>query len=60
MMTGMYSSPNIIRLIESGRMRWAAHATHMGDKRNAYWVSVEDHEERDHLEDLEVDLKIDV
>jgi hypothetical protein len=32
----MYSWPNIIRIIESRRMRWARHVARMGEKRNAY------------------------
>jgi hypothetical protein len=32
----MYSSPNIIRIIKSRRMRWAGHVARMGEKRNAY------------------------
>jgi hypothetical protein len=32
----MYSSPNVIRMIKSRRMRWAGHVTHMKEKRNAY------------------------
>jgi hypothetical protein len=31
----LYSSPNIIRIIKSRRMRWAGHVTRMGEKRNA-------------------------
>ena len=31
----LYSSPNIIRLIKSIRMRWAAHVARMGDRRGA-------------------------
>jgi hypothetical protein len=27
-----YSSPNIIRMIKSRRMRWAGHVARMGDK----------------------------
>jgi hypothetical protein len=34
------SSPNIIRTIESRRMRYAGHAACMGAKRNAYRVLV--------------------
>jgi hypothetical protein len=30
----LYSSPNIIRVIKSRRMRWAGHA-HMGERRDA-------------------------
>jgi hypothetical protein len=36
----LYSSPNIIRVIKSRRMRWAGHAAHMGERRGAYRVSV--------------------
>jgi hypothetical protein len=32
----LYSSPNIIRMIKSRRMRWAGHEARMGEKRNAY------------------------
>jgi hypothetical protein len=31
-----YSSPSIIRIIKSRRMRWAGHVAEMGEKRNAY------------------------
>jgi hypothetical protein len=31
-----YSSPSIIRMIKSMRMRWAGHVARMGEKRNAY------------------------
>jgi hypothetical protein len=44
-----YSSPNIIRMIKSTRMRLAGHVTRMGEKRNAYWW--ESQKERDHWED---------
>jgi hypothetical protein len=27
----LYSSPNIIRVIKSRRMRWAGHVAHMGE-----------------------------
>jgi hypothetical protein len=30
------SSPSIIRMIESRRMRWAGHVARMGETRNAY------------------------
>jgi hypothetical protein len=30
-----YSSPSIIRLMKSKRMRWAGHVARMGEKRNA-------------------------
>jgi hypothetical protein len=31
----LYSSPSIIRIINSRRMRWAGHVARMGQKRNA-------------------------
>jgi hypothetical protein len=34
------SSPNIIRLIKSRRMRWAGHVAHMEERRDAYKVFV--------------------
>jgi len=32
----IYASPNIIRVIESRRMRWAGHVVGMGEMRNVY------------------------
>jgi hypothetical protein len=36
----VYSSPNIIRMIKSRRMRWAGRGARMGENRNAYRVLV--------------------
>jgi hypothetical protein len=36
----LYSSPNIIKMIKSRRMRWAGHVTRMGEMRNAYMILV--------------------
>jgi hypothetical protein len=36
----LYSSPNIIRVIKSRRMRWAGHVACMGEKRGAYRILV--------------------
>jgi hypothetical protein len=36
----LYSSPSIIRIIKSRRMRWAGHVARMGVKRNAYRLLV--------------------
>jgi len=33
-------SPNIIMVIKSRRMRWAGHAAHMAEMRNAYNILV--------------------
>jgi hypothetical protein len=35
-----YSSPNIIRIIKSRKMRWAGHVARMGEKRSAYRLLV--------------------
>jgi hypothetical protein len=44
----MYSSPSIIRVIKSRRMRWAGHVALMGEKRNAYKIWWESQKVRDH------------
>jgi hypothetical protein len=36
----LYSSPSIIRMITSWRIRWAGHVARMGEKRNAYRILV--------------------
>jgi transcription termination factor 2 len=36
----LYSSPSIITIIKSRRMRWAGHVARMGEKRNAYRLFV--------------------
>jgi hypothetical protein len=37
----LYSSPNIIRVIKSRRMRWVGHVARMGERRGAYRILVE-------------------
>jgi hypothetical protein len=36
----LYSSPSIIRIIKSRRMRWAGHVARMEEKRNSYRLLV--------------------
>jgi len=36
----LYSSPNIVRVIKSRRMRWAGHVGRMGEERGVYRVLV--------------------
>jgi hypothetical protein len=36
----MYSSPNIIQVIKSRKMRWPRHVVHMGEMRGVYSVLV--------------------
>jgi hypothetical protein len=40
----LYCSPNIIRVINSRRMRWAVHVARMWERRDAYRVLVEKYE----------------
>jgi len=36
----LYSSPNIVRMIKSRKMRWTEHVARMGEKRGVYRVLV--------------------
>jgi hypothetical protein len=54
----LYSSPNIIRVIKSRRLRWAGHVARMGERRGAYMALVWKPEGRNHLEDPDVDGRI--
>jgi len=36
----LYSSPNIVRVIKSRRMRWAGHVARMGEERGVYRVLI--------------------
>ena len=36
----LYSSPNVVRVIKSRRIRWARHVARMGEKRGVYRVLV--------------------
>jgi hypothetical protein len=63
----LYSSPNIIRMIKSTRMRWAGHVARMGETRNAYRILVGKPEGKKPLErprrnwvnNIKIDLKTD-
>jgi hypothetical protein len=37
---GLYSSPNIVRVIKARRMRWAGHVVRIGEVRGAYNIFV--------------------
>jgi len=39
-LNNLYSSPNVVRVIKSRRMRWAEHVAHMGEERGVYRVLV--------------------
>jgi hypothetical protein len=61
----LYSSPNIIRMFKSRRMRWAGHVERMGEKRNAYRILVGKPEgkrllerpSRRRLDNIKIDLR---
>jgi hypothetical protein len=36
----LYSSPNIVRVIKSSRMRWAGHVARVGEGRSVYRVLI--------------------
>ena len=49
------SSPNIVHVIKSRRMRWAGHEARMGELRGVYRVLVGKPEGENHWEDIGVD-----
>jgi hypothetical protein len=51
----LYSSPTIVRVIKSRRMRWVGHVAWMGEGRGMYRVLVGKLRERDHWGDPGVD-----
>jgi len=52
---GLYSSPNIVRVIISRRMRWAGHLARMGEERGRIGSWLGNRRERDRWGDLGVD-----
>jgi len=54
-LNNLYSSPNIVRMIISRRMRWAGHVACMGEERGCVGSSWENRREGDHWGDLGVD-----
>jgi hypothetical protein len=54
----LYSSPNIVRVIKSRRMRWAGHVARMGrgDEFTGFWLGGP--KVRDHWEDIGVGGRI--
>jgi hypothetical protein len=54
----LYSSPNIVRVIKSRRLRWAGHVARMGRREvfTGFWLG--NPKARDHWEDLGVGGKI--
>jgi hypothetical protein len=54
----LYPLPNIIRMIESRRMKWAGHVARMGEMRNAFCILVGKPERKNHSDDVGVDGRI--
>jgi hypothetical protein len=53
---GLFSSPNIVRVIKSSRMRGAGHVARMGEVFTGFWFGGT--KGRDHWEDLGLDRRI--
>ena len=51
----LYTSPIIVRVIKSKRMRWTGHVARMGEEREVYRVLVRNPGEGEHWGDLGVD-----
>jgi hypothetical protein len=54
----LYSSPNIVRVIKSRRMRWAKHVARIEEGRGVYRVLAGRPECKNHWEDLGVGGRI--
>jgi hypothetical protein len=54
----LYSSPNIIRIIKSRRIRWTGFVVRMGDMRNATKFWLKSLKVRNHSQDLGVDGRV--
>jgi hypothetical protein len=54
----LYCAPNIVQAIKSRSMRRAGHVAHTGEKRKKFGIWWGKLKERDHLEDLDVDVPI--
>jgi hypothetical protein len=56
----LYSSPTILRMIKSRRMRWAGHVARMWEARNAYRILVgkpEGRPRRRRVDNIKMDLR---
>ena len=54
----LYSSPNIVRVIKSGKMTWAGHVARIGERKGVCSVLAGNLREGDHLGDPGVDGRI--
>jgi hypothetical protein len=48
----------MVRMMESGRMRWTVHVGYMGNMRNACKVLLRKPERKDLLKDIAIDWRI--
>ena len=55
MLSDLYSSPNIVRVIKSRRMGWAGHLARMDEERECIGLWWGNRSKRDHWGDLDVD-----
>jgi hypothetical protein len=58
MLYDLYSSPNIVRVIKSRKIRWAGHVARMGEGRDVYRVLVGKPEGKSNLGDPGVNGRI--
>jgi hypothetical protein len=49
-LSDLYSSPNIVWVMKSGRHGWAGHVAHMAERRGVHRVLVGNLRDREHLE----------
>jgi hypothetical protein len=54
----LYSSPNIVRVIKSRKVRWAGHVARMGEQRHIQGFGGGNLRERDHLENSRLDGRV--
>jgi len=54
----LYSSPIIVRVVKSRRIRWAGHEARMEERKSVYRVLVGKSEGKNHLEDPGIDSRI--
>jgi len=57
-LSDLYSSPNIVRVTKSIRMRWTRQVARMGERRGVYRILVEKPEGKSHLENPGVDGRV--